>query len=115
MRLIDADSLIEVLENYAMYNAPFPGEKSDVYHAISKCIKRVEEQPTVFDVDKVLKTIDEEAKLHYESYKRLKKDGAYKMAGMKYSSYLGYCASREIVRRNQGYQHSIRKAFGVEE
>lgn len=54
-RLIDADKLIEYLNDYALQEAPFRGESesTDAYDAIEQCIEAVKEQPTVYDVDKV--------------------------------------------------------------
>ena len=61
MRLIDADKLIMALNDYALTEVPdereCAGERrisSAVYSAIQNCMKAVEEQPTAFDVDKVI-------------------------------------------------------------
>lgn len=59
MRLIDADKLILYLNDYALQEAPFRGESADVYDAIENCIKAVEEQTTAYDVDKVVKELEE--------------------------------------------------------
>lgn len=59
-RLIDADKLIEHLNDYALQEAPndneSPGERrlsKFVYAAIVQCIEAVKEQPTVYELDKV--------------------------------------------------------------
>ena len=57
MRLIDADELILHLNDYALQEAPFRGESADTYNAIENCIKAVEEQPTAYDVDKVVEEL----------------------------------------------------------
>lgn len=57
MRLIDADKLILHLNDYALQEAPFKGESADTYNAIKQCIEAVEEQPTAYDVDKVVEQL----------------------------------------------------------
>lgn len=69
MRLIDADKLILHLNDYALQEAPFRGESADTYNAIKQCIEAVEEQPTAYDVDKVVKQLKERLSL----YQRLQK------------------------------------------
>lgn len=58
MRLIDADELILHLNDYALQEAPFErGNTEEVYHAIENCIEAIEEQPTAYDVDKVVEQL----------------------------------------------------------
>lgn len=52
--MIDADKLILHLNDYALQEAPFKGESADTYNVIKQCIEAVEEQPTAYDVDKVV-------------------------------------------------------------
>ena len=59
MRLIDADELILHLNDYALQEAPFRWESADTYNAIENCIKAVEEQPTAYDIDKVVEEFEE--------------------------------------------------------
>ncbi len=59
MRVIDADKLILYLNDYALQEAPFRRESADVYNAIENCIKAVEEQPTVYDIDQLVKQLEE--------------------------------------------------------
>ncbi|MDY3854786.1 MAG: hypothetical protein SO170_07535 [Butyribacter sp.] len=59
MRLIDADELILHLNDYALQEAPFRGESADTYNAIENCIKAVEEQPTAYDMDKVVEQLED--------------------------------------------------------
>ena len=66
MRLIDADKLILHLNDYALQESPSNVESAEdrkisrvVYSTIQNCMKAVEEQPTVFDVDKVIEQLEE--------------------------------------------------------
>lgn len=55
MRLIDADKLILHLNYYALQVAPFRDlESTYKYNTVQECIKAVDEQPTAYDVDKVV-------------------------------------------------------------
>ena len=64
-RLIDADKLILHLNDYALQEATFmKGGYSGKYDAIQECMKAVEEQPTAFDVEKVVKEL-EDLKMRY--------------------------------------------------
>ena len=64
MRLIDADKLILHLNDYALQKSPSDVESAGdrkvsraVYKAITDCIRAVDEQPTAFDVDKVVEQL----------------------------------------------------------
>ena len=60
MRLIDADKLILHLNDYALQEATFlNGKVVGKYDTIQECIKAVEEQPTAFDVEKVIEQLNE--------------------------------------------------------
>ena len=66
MRLIDADKLILHLNDYALQESPSNVESAEdrkisrvVYSTIQNCMKAAEEQPTVFDVDKVIEQLEE--------------------------------------------------------
>lgn len=66
MRLIDADKLILHLNDYALQESPSNVESADdrkisraVYKAITDCIEAVNEQPTTFDLDKVMGQLEE--------------------------------------------------------
>lgn len=60
-RLIDADKLILHLNDYALQEAPFGYNDSkcqkEIYETIQECMKAVEEQPTAFDVEKVVREL----------------------------------------------------------
>lgn len=65
MRLVDADKLILHLNDYALQESPSNVESvedrkisREVYSAIRNCMKAVEEQPTAFDVDKVIEQLE---------------------------------------------------------
>jgi hypothetical protein len=71
MRLIDADKLMLHLNDYALQESPSNVESAEdrkismeVYFAIQNCMKAVEEQPTAFDVDKVVEQL-KELKMRY--------------------------------------------------
>lgn len=64
MRLIDADKLILHLNDYALQESPSNVESAGdrkvsraVYKAITDCIRAVDEQPTAFDLDKVVEQL----------------------------------------------------------
>lgn len=66
MRLIDADKLFLHLNNWAFAEAPSDldvgeakFEKEVVYRTINECMQAVDEQPTAYDVDKVVKELKE--------------------------------------------------------
>lgn len=60
-RLIDADKLMLHLNDYALQEAPFGRNDSknqkEIYETIKECMKAVEEQPTAFDVAKVVREL----------------------------------------------------------
>lgn len=65
MRLIDADKLILHLNDYALQESPSDVESAGdrkvsraVYKAITDCIRAVDEQPTAFDVNKVVEQLE---------------------------------------------------------
>lgn len=68
--MIDADKLILHLNDYALQEAPFRGESADVYDAIENCIKAIEEQPTAYDMEKVVEKLENRSK-EYNSGVRL--------------------------------------------
>ena len=65
-RLIDANKLILHLNDYALVESPSDNESTEerrisemVYKVIQNCIKAVEEQPTAFDIEKVVEEFEE--------------------------------------------------------
>lgn len=70
MRLIDADKLILHLNDYALQESPSNVESAGdrkvsraVYKAITDCIRAVDEQPTAFDLDKVMEQLEDRSAL----------------------------------------------------
>lgn len=70
MRLIDADKLILLLNDYALQESPSDVESAGdrkvsraVYKAITDCIRAVDEQPTAFDLDKVMEQLEDRSAL----------------------------------------------------
>ena len=61
MRLIDADKLILYLNDFMLQQSPIDVqdiESIKVSAVIKDCIKAVDEQPTAYDVDKVVEELD---------------------------------------------------------
>lgn len=70
MKLIDADKLILHLNDYALQESPSDVESAGdrkvsraVYKAITDCIRTVDEQPTAFDLDKVMEQLEDRSAL----------------------------------------------------
>lgn len=67
-RLIDADKLMLHLNDYALQEAPFRRNDSEnqkeIYETIQECMKAVEEQPTAFDAEEVVREL-RELKMRY--------------------------------------------------
>lgn len=70
MRLIDADKLILHLNDYALQESPSDVESAGdrkvsraVYKAITDYIRAVDEQPTAFDLDKVMEQLENRSAL----------------------------------------------------
>lgn len=70
MRLIDADKLILHLNDYALQKSPSDVESAGdrkvsraVYKEITDCIRAVDEQPTAFDLDKVMEQLEDRSAL----------------------------------------------------
>lgn len=62
MRLIDADELILHLNDFMLQQSPIDIQDIESIHVsavIQDCINAVEEQPTAYDVDKVIEEIEE--------------------------------------------------------
>ena len=94
MRLIDADKLILYLNDYALQTAPFRGERAEAYNAIKQCIETVEEQPTAYDIKKVVEELNE---LDVKSITRYKNGNFGNFDGVEY--YIKKRKAIEIVKR----------------
>lgn len=72
MRLIDAGELILHLNDYALQIAPFRNlESTYKYNTVQECIKAVDEQPTAYNVDKVVEQLEDKKKVCLENYECL--------------------------------------------
>ena len=80
MRLIDADKLILYLNDYALQASPFRGERAEAYNAIKQCIEAVEEQPTDYDIDKVVEELEERQKEYLAGFGVHNNDEMYGVA-----------------------------------
>lgn len=70
MRLIDADKLIMVLNDYALQESPRDNESTGeqrlstmAYSVIQNCMKNIEEQPTALDSDIVIQQLEDRSTL----------------------------------------------------
>ena len=99
MRLIDADKLILYLNDYALHEAPFRGERAEAYNAIKQCIEAVEEQPTAYDIDKVVVELNE---LDVKSITRYKNGNFGNFDGVEY--YIKKRKAIEIVKQEGVYE-----------
>lgn len=77
MRLIDADKLILHLNDYALSEAPDERESAGerrishiVYSILQNCMKAVEEQPTAFDVERIVEQLDDEADRSFGDFEK---------------------------------------------
>lgn len=90
-RLIDADKLIEVLNKNSIFRTVTNAEGKNA-------IEIIEEQPTSFDVDKVLKQLSEKIRAYYEAGLCNEENGKIKSALSRYDRAEGIEISYEIVR-----------------
>lgn len=81
MRLIDADKLISCLKDWLLYEAPYGvcEPESPQYETIKECIEAVNEQPTAYDVDKVVEQLEDESEVYCREYG--KEDGELYLQG----------------------------------
>ena len=73
--LISRSNLIMRLSDYALQESPNDNESTGeqriskmIYDAIQNCISCVEEQPTAYDVDKVVEELEKLADENYKAY-----------------------------------------------
>ncbi len=75
MRLIDADEVILHLNDFMLQQSPVDAqdiESINVCAVIQECIKAVEEQPTAYDVDKVVEQLEDKVKEYDERIEKRK-------------------------------------------
>ena len=100
MRLIDADKLILHLNDFMLQQSPIDIqdiESIKVSAVIKDCIKAVDEQPTAYDVDKVVHEINNKIQELDAKQQLFIENGLLNMAD-KMASKIGiYIECREIV------------------
>ena len=88
MRLIDADKLILHLNDFMLQQSPIDVqdiESIKVSAVIKDCIKAVDEQPTAYDVNKVIQTINNKIKTLYAKQTVFMEYGLFNAADAKAS------------------------------
>ena len=102
MRLIDADELILHLNDFMLQQSPIDIqdiESIKVSAVIKDCIKAVDEQPTAYDVDKVVHEINNKIQELDAKQQLFIENGLLNMAD-KMASKIGiYIECREIVEK----------------
>ena len=102
MRLIDADKLILHLNDFMLQQSPIDIqdiESIKVSAVIKDCIKAVDEQPTAYDVDKVVHEINNKIQELDAKQQLFIENGLLNMAD-KMASKIGiYIECREIVEK----------------
>ena len=102
MRLIDADKLILHLNDFMLQQSPIDVqdiESIKVSAVIQDCIKAVDEQPTAYDVDKVVHEINNKIQELDAKQQLFIENGLLNMAD-KMASKIGiYIECREIVEK----------------
>lgn len=102
MRLIDADELILHLNDFMLQQSPIDVqdiESIKVSAVIQDCIKAVDEQPTAYDVDKVVHEINNKIQELDAKQQLFIENGLLNMAD-KMASKIGiYIECREIVEK----------------
>lgn len=106
-RLIDADKLILHLNDYALQEAPFGRNdgknQKEIYDTIQECMKAVEEQPTAFDVEKVIEEFENlrEVELHMCDELVVGDADAQYNDGVSQGRYEAFIEAIEIVKRGR--------------
>lgn len=70
MKLIDADLLKENILKWLKPSKPDETEMIEVTDALVSTMMEIDEQPTAFDVDKVVEQLDDEANRSYADFKK---------------------------------------------
>lgn len=86
--LISRSNLIMRLSDYALQESPNDNESTGeqriskmIYDAIQNCISCVEEQPTAYDIDKVVEELEERKEEREKQYKTASmEDGSYMLS-----------------------------------
>lgn len=98
MRLIDADLLMRKCEKRLKPKAPDEDEMVSVADIAVSTLMEIEEQPTAFDVEKVVKLLEEELKLADDEKARCIKENPIQFDSAKGYAH-GIAVAIEIVKR----------------
>lgn len=98
MRLIDADLLMRKCEKWLKPKAPDEDEMVSVADIAVSTLMEIEEQPTAFDVEKVVKLLEEELKLADDEKARCIKENTIQFDSAKGYAH-GIAVAIEIVKR----------------
>ena len=98
MRLIDADLLMRKCEKWLKPKAPDEDEMVSVADIAVSTLMEIEEQPTAFDVEKVVKLLEEELKLADDEKARCIKENPIQFDSAKGYAH-GIAVAIEIVKR----------------
>lgn len=97
-RLIDADKLMRKCEKWLKPKAPDEDEMVSVADIAVSTLMEIEEQPTAFDVEKVVKLLEEELKLADDEKARCIKENPIQFDSAKGYAH-GIAVAIEIVKR----------------
>lgn len=97
-RLIDADKLMRKCEKWLKPKAPDEDEMVPLADIAVSMLMEIEEQPTAFDVEKVVKLLEEELKLADDEKARCIKENPIQFDSAKGYAH-GIAVAIEIVKR----------------
>lgn len=100
MRLIDADLLMRKCEKWLKPKAPDEDEMVSVVDIAVSTLMEIEEQPTAFDVEKVVKLLEKELKLADDEKARCIKENPIQFDSAKGYAH-GIAVAIEIVKRGE--------------
>ena len=98
MRLIDADLLMRKCEKWLKPKAPDEDEMVSLADIAVSMLMEIEEQPTAFDAEKVVKLLEEELKLADDEKARCIKENPIQFDSAKGYAH-GIAVAIEIVKR----------------
>lgn len=98
MRLIDADLLMRKCEKWLKPKAPDEDEMVSLADIAVSMLMEIEEQPTAFDAEKVVKLLEEELKLADDEKARCIKENPMQFDSAKGYAH-GIAVAIEIVKR----------------
>ena len=90
-RLIDADKLIEELNKNSIFRTVTNAEGKSA-------IEIIEQQPTAFDVDKVVEQLEKLSTIHYSRFDDYMKQGNKELAKKHLLTFNAYHKAIEIVK-----------------